>query len=65
MVAHSGVIIMTKLYFIEIVILLHKGMGLGRGSGQEQGGENLRWSCIETISRLASLIQNQKLFWLG
>ena len=49
---------MTNLYLIEIVILLDKGMGLGHGNGHEQGGENLRWSYIETISRQASLIPN-------
>ena len=58
----KAVLVMT--YLIEIVILLDKWMGLGQGSGQEQGGENLRWSYIETISRHASLIPNQKIFWL-
>ena len=56
-------LIMTNIYLIEIVILLDKGVGLGCGRYQEQGGENIRWSYIESISRQASLIPNQKLFW--
>ena len=47
----------------KLVILSDKGMEVGHGSGQEQGGENLRWSYIETRSRHASLIPTPKIFW--
>ena len=53
------IVIMTNLSYREIAILSDNGMGVGHGSGQEQGGENLRWSFIETICRHASLIPNQ------
>ena len=40
----------------EIVNLSEKDIECGCGSGLEQGGRNLRWSNLQTISRHASLI---------